>query len=118
MVRLTNKSFYETRRLALLELGFYSYHDYLISDLWMSIRESVMRQDDYTCLLCGDEATQVHHQLYEYDDLVGNRFDNLIAVCADCHHAIEFCGRTKRTGPSARRQCMKMMRQRIKELRS
>lgn len=112
--RLTNRQFYGERLRALHILGFNTYYDYLASQLWRDVRACLLRESNNECELCGAEATQVHHQRYTLDDMVGNRLDNLVTVCADCHRAVEYDARgVKRTGPAAVRTCRAMIKRRL-----
>lgn len=117
--RLTSAGFYGIRRAALQTLGFTSYLEYLDSQLWRDVRTSLLKNRGWECELCGDEATQVHHQHYGVDDLSGNRFDYLVAICAGCHHCVEFDSNgKKRSAAGVLRQCNKMMNAYRRKLRN
>lgn len=109
--RLTSAGFYGIRRAALQALGFNSYVEYLDSQLWRDVRTSVLKDRGWECELCGDEATQVHHQYYAIEDLTGARFDCLVAICRACHLVVEFDSRgKKRSGPAAVEKCRMMLK--------
>jgi hypothetical protein len=80
---------YSERGIALSEIGFPSYSDYLSSGLWESIRFRVF-EVDRNCRGCGSNATQIHHANYSVDTLLGRNLDWLMPICGICHHKIEF----------------------------
>ena len=86
----TRSRFYAGRDKALKNLGFASYRDYLNSDLWHSIRESVLQRDNHLCVPCGKKATQVHHMRYTHSVLKGLDLGGLISICGGCHVSAEF----------------------------
>ena len=63
------------------------YAEYLKSDEWKERRKMLMEEADWTCMKCGEKATQLHHVSYENigeEELI----DDVIAVCKDCHDEI------------------------------
>ncbi len=82
--------------------GYETYREYLLSDLWQSIRERVLDLHDRKCGLCKGAATQVHHRHYGIRTLTGKTLVHLFPVCGPCHLLIEFdaCG-LKRSAPKA-----------------
>lgn len=83
-------SAYQVRDKILAELGFSSYKDYLASDLWAAIRQTVFSAKSHYCTLCRRFAGEVHHSFYDLDTLRGKKLDYLHPICHQCHHAIEF----------------------------
>lgn len=83
------RSIYKARNEVLRSLGFASYADYLRSPLWASIRQRVLESSRW-CFVCGDLATQVHHQRYCRKDLTGKSLKKLVPVCATHHYRAEF----------------------------
>lgn len=81
---------YSERRESLRALGFTTYKDYLNSDLWASIRSSVLAKNKHCIGGCGRRATQVHHGRYAISDLDGRSSTNLYPVCDKCHRRCEF----------------------------
>ena len=79
-----------TRKHLLKRLGFKNYKEYLKSDLWISIRNSVLQRDQYICKICGGRAVQVHHRTYCWRSLIGERNEMLVSLCGGCHYEIEY----------------------------
>lgn len=69
--------------------GFASYAEYLQSNTWQTVRQQVLVNTTCHCG-CGQTANQVHHKRYTEANLVGASTKGMIAICAGCHHAIEF----------------------------
>lgn len=60
-----------------------AYQAYLHSPQWKHLRQLILERDSFECLLCGEEATQVHHLNY---DRFGHELEtDLISVCRDCN---------------------------------
>ena len=72
--------------------GFGSYREYLVSDLWYSIRAPVKQGAHCHC---GRPAEQVHHKMYCEANLLGQTRRGLVPICGECHGAIEFDGDRK-----------------------
>lgn len=89
------KETYLTRWYVLRELGFKSYQQYLISELWATIRAQVLF--DAVCRVCKSDATEVHHMSYKHHVMLGKDLSKLIPICQTCHKHIEFDGTYKRT---------------------
>lgn len=87
---------YLNRNKLLTSMGYASYSCYLKSDLWRSIRDTVLKQSNHRCLLCRKEATEVHHCEYTKAVLLGKDLSRLISICRQCHQKIEFDGDEKR----------------------
>lgn len=74
-------------------IGFASYADYLTSDLWAWIRNSLMQSEAASyCRVC-ESATGLcwHHRDYSIAILAGNftsSSDVVVRLCNDCHKAI------------------------------
>lgn len=66
------------------------YYIYLESELWKTIRRRVLEHDKFVCQICRCKATVVHHKSYEHVVLAGLRDEELVSLCHDCHHRIEF----------------------------
>jgi 5-methylcytosine-specific restriction endonuclease McrA len=81
---------YKTRARNLKRMGFTSYREYLESELWAGIRQRVFTRDNHECLMCGREATQVHHKRYNMDTMKGVTIDHLVSSCGGCHYRVEF----------------------------
>lgn len=94
---------YSERQRVLELLGYNSYRDYLLSPLWKSIRDKVLRGK---CVICDKtDASQVHHRNYLYETLAGQCLDQLIPLCGKCHRKIEFSHRNKRTPQDTDNYC-------------
>jgi hypothetical protein len=93
---------YTRRNYLLRQLGFRSYQEYTRSELWGVIRKQVLCRDGYKCF-CGKTATEVHHQSYRMDVLVGKDITPLISLCRACHFRAEFRNGEKTDFSVARR---------------
>jgi hypothetical protein len=62
------------------------YSDRMRGRRWMKIRSAVMRRAEWICQRCGDRLAEECHHLNGVDD---NRLESLLAVCRDCHTALE-----------------------------
>jgi hypothetical protein len=80
---------YSIRDKILKDMGFHSYYSYLKSDLWKSIRKTVLDRDGYQCTCCGKQAECVHHVRYDSDTLSGRTIKWLKSLCNKCHKKIE-----------------------------
>jgi hypothetical protein len=83
------RKYYGERNRNLKMLGFDSYSEYLKSDLWASIRGTVLSGCPQ-CVGCTREASQVHHENYDIPVLLGEYLDALHPICGRCHMIIEF----------------------------
>lgn len=83
------KNEYRRRDLALRELGFSSYSEYLGSPLWKDIRRRTLDRDGCRCVACGGPALQVHHRSYSKAVLLGFDLAFLVSICGECHRGIE-----------------------------
>jgi 5-methylcytosine-specific restriction endonuclease McrA len=71
--------------------GITSEHDLFYgSSVWKNMRKFVLKQDNYSCLLCGAkkdvERLSIHHILpisENWDDRLDPR--NLVTLCNSCH---------------------------------
>ena len=83
---------YAHRDIILRQIGFNSYKEYLISNLWLSIRKRALERDKYTCVSCGSAANQVHHKKYSKRILLGGKrtLKHMWSVCGSCHKQCEF----------------------------
>lgn len=81
---------YASRSRTLNLMGFRSYAEYLKSDLWRRVRAKVFASKGRACCICGEHATQVHHNRYHRNDLLGKRLRFLNPICGRCHEGIEF----------------------------
>jgi hypothetical protein len=97
----------------LWRMGFASYRDYLRSPLWKAIRWAVL-DGTPTCEICGEsKAQQVHHIRYTEAALKGTPRGrkSLVAICAGCHHKIEFKqDGSKRTYEAAAKVTRRLLR--------
>ncbi|GGI57487.1 HNH endonuclease [Winogradskyella haliclonae] len=58
---------------------------YLKSDAWQRKRYVVLRRDNWTCVYCGQRATQVHHTRYAKYNIGKEPIEWLESVCKPCH---------------------------------
>ena len=61
---------------------------YLKSDAWQRKRYVVMKRDNWTCVYCGQAATQVHHKRYAKRNIGKEPIDWLVSVCKPCHNGL------------------------------
>jgi hypothetical protein len=71
------------------KLGFHKYRDYLDSQLWRDIRESILTRDNHQCQCCQGPATCVHHISYDLEVMKGHQPESLCSLCEACHHYVE-----------------------------
>lgn len=65
------------------------------SKLWQRVRDSYMSSQHYICERCGKPAYIVHHKHYIdetnlHDHSILTNFNNLEALCTDCHNKEHF----------------------------
>lgn len=63
---------------------------YLKSDAWQRKRYVVLRRDNWTCVHCGQPATQVHHRKYAKRNIGKEPIEWLESVCKKCHDKLHF----------------------------
>lgn len=76
------------------------YKTYIRSSAWKTRRSATFCRDNWTCRLCGEPATEVHHLTYAR--LGRERPEDLISVCEDCHREAGGRGSAARTIPIGR----------------
>lgn len=81
---------YLSRWINLRALGFKTYKEYLRSDLWKQVRAEVFAAKGRSCYLCGEPATELHHNRYHRNDLTGKKLKHIHPICRGCHEGIEF----------------------------
>lgn len=85
-----SKQTYQDRNKVLKDMGYKNYQEYLLSPLWVSIREKAFEEKGKKCCLCDNEATQVHHRGYSQEVLEGKSLKQLVPICYGCHKSVEF----------------------------
>lgn len=108
---------YQKRDSILLEHGFSSYKEYLLSDTWKETREITFRKKGRSCYCCTRSATQVHHRTYSRENLFLMDIRELFPICAKCHKKIEFRGEVKRSHKSSKYMLKKRIRIHKKQLK-
>lgn len=63
----------------------YYENDYLKSEAWQRKRYVVLKRDNFRCVYCGAEATQVHHLKYAKHNIGKEPIEWLVSVCSECH---------------------------------
>jgi len=58
---------------------------YLKSDEWQRKRYVVLRRDNWRCVYCGGQATQVHHKKYAKYNIGKEPIEWLVSLCKSCH---------------------------------
>jgi hypothetical protein len=105
---------YQSRFVALRDIGFSSYAEYLASDLWQEIRQKVFKIKGRFCYLCGRPATELHHNRYHRRDLLGKRLKFINPICRKCHGEIEFREGKKSTVAEARKAFQRARRRMVR----
>jgi hypothetical protein len=60
------------------------YHEYLLSEQWVRLRDTKIKDVGNSCQLCSRrEGLQVHHRTY--DNVFNEKLDDLIVLCKHCH---------------------------------
>lgn len=83
---------YRERQEVLESMGFRSYAEYLLSDLWRQIRDRAFSAHGDTCVLCGKRAHVLHHLSYSLETLTGGDLSGLVPLCNRCHEEVEVDG--------------------------
>lgn len=91
----------------ILRLGFNTYGDYLKSNLWISIRNKILKANP-KCAICKKKSQCVHHKNYDYNTLKGVKLGGLVALCMGCHYKIEFHNGKKMTLAQANKRLKKL----------
>ena len=58
---------------------------YLKSDAWKRKRFVVLKRDNWKCVYCGNQATQVHHKRYAKKNIGKEPIKWLDSICKPCH---------------------------------
>lgn len=61
---------------------------YLKSDEWKRKRYVVLKRDNWKCVYCGAQATQVHHKKYAKNNIGKEPIKWLVSVCDTCHNKL------------------------------
>lgn len=61
---------------------------YLKSDEWQRKRYIVLKRDNWQCVYCGAQATEVHHKRYAKRKLGKEPIKWLVSVCSVCHESL------------------------------
>lgn len=69
--------------------------DFYNSKAWRKCSKGYMQSVHYICERCGGLATICHHKTHitpqnKHDPKVTLNWDNLMALCIDCHNAIHY----------------------------
>lgn len=59
---------------------------YLKSEEWQRKRYVVLKRDNWTCVYCGELATQVHHKRYAKKNIGREPIEWLVSICDTCHN--------------------------------
>lgn len=70
------------------------YQAYIKSEEWKSLREVILKRDNYHCMCCGRTAEEsgtslsIHHNNYDnlFDE--ANHLDDLVTLCKVCHASV------------------------------
>lgn len=66
------------------------YEVYIKSAYWQLLRRKVLQRDCNQCIVCNEDADQVHHRSYDADVLEGKCDKMLVSLCGLCHDFIEY----------------------------
>lgn len=79
-----------------------NYRDYLQSGVWGMYRAAVLERAGDVCEVCGTDGTlHIHHQTYLR--VGGNeKFEDLIALCPQCHKRVHKLARRQDKGMGCR----------------
>lgn len=58
---------------------------YLKSEEWKRKRYVVLKRDNWRCVYCGGQATQVHHTRYAKRNIGKEPIEWLVSICKTCH---------------------------------
>ena len=61
---------------------------YLKSDAWQRKRYVVLKRDQWKCMHCGNQASQVHHKRYAKYNIGKEPIQWLEFVCKPCHERL------------------------------
>jgi len=100
---------YKDRDVALSQLGYGSYREYLKSKAWKDIYARVMDKGDGKCVLCDGTATQCHHTFYSKKNLTGKKIAGIVPMCRDCHERIELMPDGKKRASTHTRRMLKRL---------
>jgi len=70
----------------------YYRNEYLKSDEWQRKRYVVLKCDNWRCMYCGAQATQVHHKKYAKRNIGKEPIEWLVSICGQCHNYIHHKG--------------------------
>jgi hypothetical protein len=73
-------------RMLLSRRDYYN-NVYLKSEAWKRKRYLVLRRDNWLCVYCGGQATQVHHTRYAKRNIGKEPIEWLVSVCKTCHES-------------------------------
>ncbi len=57
---------------------------------WAILKKQVHRRDGYRCRLCGRDDAELHVHHCTYENYARERLEDLITLCAVCHHKAHF----------------------------
>jgi len=106
-----NKENYAERLVALNRLGFKTYDEYRVSELWYGIRKKVIGSKGSRCSLCPNSYDCIHHHSYRRDVLSGKNIQPLFPLCNGCHERIEFADGRKRQLSEVQKVFRKLMQE-------
>lgn len=61
---------------------------YLKSEAWKRKRYVVLKRDNWRCVYCGAEATEVHHTRYAKKNIGNEPIEWLVSICRSCHESL------------------------------
>ncbi len=61
---------------------------YLKSEAWKRKRYVVLKRDNWRCVYCGAEATEVHHTRYAKRNIGKEPIEWLVSICRTCHDSL------------------------------
>lgn len=69
-----------------MDLRSLKYDEYLKTEYWKNLSETIKREADYRCQICNSEENlNVHHRSYEHKGFLELEKKDLICICEKCH---------------------------------
>jgi len=66
-----------------------SYKEFLESKYWAKVRKTVLKRDNFECIVCHSKTNlQVHHSSYNHHGFEHKHLEDLSTVCTECHRIV------------------------------
>ena len=77
-------SWQDVKQDDLKALGFDTFRDYLISELYRDIRVKVLNRDAWTCWYCHAHAGHAKFLNFSLEVLRGDDLNMIVSICTNC----------------------------------